>query len=276
MNEESRSQPPSGGQEDKGIQTDPQDTTNLTAEEMPRSMGGVEKFITVFTEPSSLFKLMKVKSEFLVPFVVSSIVMILIGLALLPHRFQLTDLALELVGQTAGAGGSAARIGQAVARISSILGVVLAPVGLLFGWLIGAFVVWLLGLITGKVLSFGKLYHVIAYASLPTLFTQIGDAAYRLTSAIPTIDSIDALKIYQQPFNLSLGRILDPSSPFHTVANTYDIFQIWTLWLLFLGLVHTLTLSRARAGTIVLIFIVLSALIIFGLSRLPMGGMGVK
>ncbi len=140
------------------------------SQQQPNEMGFIEKLIGIFVNPVKVFKDIKNNPKILMPFIFVSILTIIVAYISMP----LTELTQEKLSMlTLERYGVDLMQEQDTSGAISRWSILLAPVGVLVGWLIGSFFLWIMcKILRGKanmkqVLSLN--IHVMMLTTIGTL-----------------------------------------------------------------------------------------------------------
>jgi len=225
--------------------------------EVPPKMGFFAKLINIFVEPSSVFKNIYYHNDWLTPLVFGTVITVISGVLAMGYSQDARAQFNELMG--VGAQSSAGNI----AAIGQYAAIVLSPFSLMFGWLIGAAIIFVLGTFMLENVDFKKLYSIVAFAWLPTAFTGLISAIYSL-SQTPIVASYDDFIDAMIPWTISLGRILPLEGIAGRLISVYDIFAVWSWWLLILGITYGLRNRKSQSITVTVVYIIIGLLIAIG------------
>ncbi len=142
-----------------------------------------------------------------------------------------------------------------------ILGVVTGTFGLIIIWLVRAGVLHLLAMALGGRHRFGQMFAMTAWASMPTTLRQIEQIAYSLfTHRLVQNPGLSWLvskpTAGQNPLEAATKSLQNPLIP---LLREIDIFTIWYLVLLFVGIGVTARLSRKKTAVVWVIYLLLAA-----------------
>lgn len=156
-------------------------------------------------------------------------------------------------GQTAtpvdNASQSSTLLSDAVPIVSSVGGVVV-------GYLFCSFVVFSMSFVLGGKATYGQVFRLAAWASLPLAFRKLVQAiASLLTRGIPA-PGISAVMTSQEALDMPT---------LHTLLVHLDIYLIWSMVLLGVGTAVTSRLNKGKSATVVIVYLVLAAGVILGL-----------
>ena len=232
---------------------------NSRFEDVPKKMGMGEKILNIFIEPSSVFKNLYYHNDWLTPFLVGAVLSIGAALLAAPYMAEAQKGLYSLMNVPS----QAEKVGEITMYVSSLL----TPLNLLFWWLIAAAIIFVLGTFMLDRVDFVKLYSIVAFASMPTFFTALLNAIYKL-GQIPAVSSYDDYMDAVMPWTLSLARIFPGEGTLYSVMSVVDVFALWSYWLLVLGVTYGLRNKQFNAAAVVVIYVVIMLTIAAGLFAL--------
>lgn len=222
-----------------------------------QELGAFGRIIGIFTSPTQTFQSIDRKPTWLIPFIITVIIAIVL-------QFAVTDIALnDRIAQMEAKGMTEEQI-EAIKSYSDspmkYIGLVFAPVGILIVWLVFAGLMILGGnVILGGNSDFKKVFSVVAWSYLIT----------NLGGIIKTILTI--AKGTSQGVMTSLAIVLplpgweEKPSLLYQFFSKLDVFTIWEIWLWILGLAIIYRFPIKKTASYVLslwgIYIVISILI---------------
>jgi len=225
-------------------------------------MGAVLDLVRVLFSPGEVFERVRERPKFLLPWIGLSVVIIVIAYLMMPYtQAAIASRLAQVAQQNPQAAANAAKF-QAV-------GILLAPIFLLVGLLIGAALLWLLvTLFAGGDGKFVTLLSVTTYTAVPTILLQVAGLIVLKMKGLDAISSPDDLR---PPLGLNL---LAPSAGGFVGALLAGInpFAIWALVLTAIGVQVTHKTSKGSAYTVAIVATVLGVLISAGLASLGGGG----
>ncbi|MEP0815361.1 MAG: YIP1 family protein [bacterium] len=215
--------------------------------DIPPKMGFGAKLLNIFVEPSSVFKNIYYHNDWLTPFVVGGASMIVATLM----QMGLMNEARRQFNEVMGIPGNAAVEGATT--ISQYVGAFFTPLNLLFIWLVGAAITFVLGTFLLENVDFKKLYSIVAWSWMPVIFTQLINGVYKMGQT-PAISSYEDYIDSMFPWTLSLSQIISGDGVLFKVLGTIDVFAVWSFYLFVLGLIFGLHNQPGRAWTVALIY----------------------
>ncbi len=220
-------------------------------EEIPAKMSFGDKLMNIFIEPSSVFKNLYYYNDWLTPLIFSGSISIVAGLLVMPWSASSTEQLNELMNVPT------TEAATTVGNITQYVGPLLAPIGLMFGWLIAAAILFVLGTFLLENVDFKKLYSIAAFVTIPVAFTTLISAVSRMGKT-PVISSYDDFIDTQMPWTISLGRLISMDGIAGRMIDVYDIFAVWSYWLLFIGISYGLRNKKQQSAVFTVVYIVLS------------------
>jgi hypothetical protein len=217
-------------------------------------MGGILDLFTVLYDPQAVFARVKEKPRFWGPFIGLAVLQVAITALMMPY----TRAAMQAMAQ--GQGGAAAP-GWAV-----WIGVVLAPIGLAIGLLIGAGILWVLvSMLVGEG-SFRHLLSVVTYVGITGILLGVASIAVLMVGG----GRVETMADLRPGFGLDL---LAPDATGFVKMLLWSVnpFTLWGLVLTGLGIAGTHNASKGAAFTIASIAFVINALIAAGFAAIGPG-----
>jgi hypothetical protein len=231
----------------------------------PPRMSYLDKVVGILTEPRAFFTNLRAHPEWLTPYLTIGIVTAILTAFAVPRAIQMSHVAMDASARGQQIPEFAYKISDGFAYASPVL----VFAGILFVWLVATAILFLVSLIAGASPDFNLLWTVVAWSGFPSLFEQIIKTVYVLAAPPPTtMDEINSLKV----FSISLGQLMPAGSLAFKLAQPVNLFAIWSIILLYEGLVHLLKMNRRLAGTIVIVYAIVGyaiqlALVMLALSQ---------
>lgn len=230
----------------------------------PPAQSFLDRLTNVFLSPSEAFSDIARRPDFLVPL----IVIVLSALAIVETMIRkigmerIIRIALEQSGQAEQM--SPEQLEQALDRGAAIAGIFAHLGGLLgppiYVLLVAGLGLLILNLVFGETVNFKAALSVTCYAHLPA--SLVGGLTAISLIFLGDPDGFNP----QSPVPASIGFFLDPgtvSKPLYTLLLSVDIFTIWFLLLLGVGLSEVCR-RKVKPLSISLSYVVLWAFWIFG------------
>jgi hypothetical protein len=260
-NSEPRFDPATGRPLGEPMQPDSGAHLNNHMEEIPPKMSFGDKLMNIFIEPSSVFKNLYYHNDWLTPLIFTGALNIIAGIILLPWSSSAREQFNELMNVPTT--GAAATVGNITQYVTLLMG----PVGLMFGWLVAAAILFVLGTFLLENVDFKKLYSIAAFVTVPVAFTQLISAVSRMGKT-PVISSYDDFIDASMPWTISLGRVISLDGIAGKLIDVYDVFAIWSYWLLFLAISYGLRNKKQQSALLTIIYAVLSLGLAIGMFAL--------
>lgn len=257
-NPEPQFDPATGKPLDNVARPEPAASNGATKEDIPPKMSFGDKLMNIFIEPSSVFKNLYYYNDWLTPLVFCGVLSIVAGILLMPWSSSAREQFNELMNVPNT--GAAATVGN-ITQYATLL---LAPVGLMFGWLVAAVILFILGTFLLENVDFKKMYSIAAFVSIPVAFTQLISAISRMGKT-PVVSSYEDFIDASMPWTISLGRVITLDGLWGKVITAYDIFTVWSYWLVFLALTYGLRNRKQQSGVLTVVYILLSLGIAIGM-----------
>jgi hypothetical protein len=209
-----------------------------------RSKSFLQRFSGVFTEPGKVFEDIVSKPDFIGPLVLLILVSVAVTETMLSKIGMQRIIHASIAQSRQASSLSPAQINQAIERGAAIASV-FAHVSALFGVPIFLAAVAGIGLIVlngifGVHVGFKKVFSVVCYADLPSVLAGV------MAMAVMLFGDPDHFNP-QSPAPSNPGFFLNPREtprPVLALASSFDIFVLWFLILLAIGL------SRVSGGAV--------------------------
>ncbi|MFQ5421990.1 MAG: YIP1 family protein [Anaerolineae bacterium] len=226
--------------------------------------------VGIIDKPHSTFTglLVNPRLKWVLPLVLALLVAVVSVWVAVPHSSEIARQAT--IQQLNESGMSPEQMDEALAQTArfqsplflGIVGSVAGVAGLVIIWLVVAGLFYFLSLVAGAEFNYGAAFVVVAWASLPvTLRSLVQTVLIAVTGKFPIYTGLAALQVS--------GDVLkDSANPMIGLLSFADIFWIWHLVLLVVGLAVATKFSRVKAAMIVLLYAVLSVGLTVGLTML--------
>ena len=213
-------------------------------------MGALLDVFNVLHEPTAVFTRVKEKPRVLIPWLVVSALLMVVGVVMRPYQAAAMDaLRASLPPEQAARMGSG---GQSMLRV--LIG---TPIVVLLGLAIGSGLLWVGTSLTGAAGQYKTLFRVLAYSYITFV---IYSALTAVVLSIRGVGSITSIQDMRVPLGLDL---LAPGAGLFlgTILNGINPIGIWGVWLCGTGVSVTHDVSR-KAGIAVTAGAYLFALIL--------------
>ncbi|UCB52651.1 MAG: YIP1 family protein [Candidatus Zixiibacteriota bacterium] len=230
-----------------------------------KTMGGVSKFFNIFFEPKRVFQSLKIKPTWLVPVIIVAV----LGMGFFYYTFPyiMNEQVQKIRDNDRIPEEQKERIIERIteAEHPPIWQMAIAPAGTLIALVIVAAVLFFVfNVLMGGDSGFRRVFSVYCYSSL---------------IAVPAMIVKFPLVMMKGNINVqtSLGLLLSPDAKgsfLHSVLSSFDIFTIWQVILVSMGLGVIYKFSTQKAFTTVVILWIVWILAKSGLGSLFGGGGG--
>jgi len=231
----------------------------LPALKVPES-GGSPSLAKFFFDPKMFFKALDIRPGWVKAFMIASAIMMLtivISIPLLIHTAtqQLPNMSPDRQQELIS-----------TLRVSQYIGILFSPVVFLLKISIGAYVLWVLSIFCGADLPFRKVLSLVSYVSIIPVLDRL--AGYSL-NYLSNVDSIENAEQIRSTF-LSVSSFVNLSGhpALRALADNCDLFALWYLTLLVIGLAVIGRFSQAKSTGIVSIFFFIQLIFALGTSVL--------
>ncbi len=204
----------------------------------------IASFLEVLHSPETAFLNVFSGPSFLVPLCILGF--LAVGISALQSPIQMEWLRFQL--EAAGTAGEQLRSSLEMMHKSNIMGLLLAPVLLFLRWLLLASMLWLTAAVLLDSLTYRNVLTVVAYSYLPIL------ARDAVVCLILFMRNDEALR-HADGMTVALGlNLLFPSMPlpWSALAGSINIFEVWFVTLLVVGISKAARVTPPRALAIVL------------------------
>ena len=204
----------------------------------------IGSFLEVLHSPETAFQNEFSGPSYLVPLCILGLLGI--GIAVLQSPIQMEWMRFQL--EAAGAPGEQLRSSLETMHKSNVMTLLLAPVLLFLRWLLLALMLWLTAAVFIDTLTYQKLLTIVAFSYLPIL------ARDAVACLILFMRSDDALR-HTDGMMVALGlNLLFPSMPlpWSALAGSINIFEVWFVTLLVVGISRSARARPLRALAIVM------------------------
>jgi len=135
-------------------------------------------------------------------------------------------------------------------------------IGLVIVWVAAAAVLYFVSLVAGAEFNFGATFLVVAWSNLPIILRSLVQTVIiGVTGRFPVYSGLAALQ--------TTGDTLkDSANPMIALLSFADVFWLWHIFLLVIGLAVATKFSRRKAFFIVLVYALLSIGLSVGLTML--------
>jgi len=191
----------------------------------------------VLHDPVAVFNRIKERPRILAPWIVLSIVFVVITILTRPYQQAAMDAFKATLTPEQGA-----RMGSSGTG-GGVVGLVLTPVGVLAALAIGAGVLWMAVAITGAQAQYKTVLSVLAYSCVTyVLFAVVGIVVLTVRGK----QAVAGFADLRAPLGLDL---LVPNAGLYlgTVLNGINPFSVWGVWLTGTGISITHGASRGTA-----------------------------
>ncbi len=224
-------------------------------EPKPQGLGEVSRLTGVFFEPAKTFADVAERPGFWAPLiliiVVSLVYMVLFGQhvgweRMIRHQVETSSRSAQQTPEQREAG---IQMGMKIAPVMTYVGIL---VGVPVVWLIWAAI--LLGIVKGMMsaqVRLKQMFAIIAYSSVPGVIMAL------LAIAVMFMKPPDDFNL-QNPLVFNPGAFMDPltSSKFlYSLASSLDLFRLWTLVLIAIGLKAAGGKQVSMGGAVTAVFL---------------------
>jgi hypothetical protein len=247
---------------------------NITTTEDQTQKSVWSYLISIIDRPQATFEALAANPrwKWILPLVFACVIAVILIWVTAPYTSEYGDQATRQ--QLAERGMSAEEIEEVMADTAqfrspmfigiagSISGVVI--LGII--WVVTAALFYFVSLIAGAELKFGSVFVVVAWSTLPlTIRSLVHTIWIALTQKFPVYNGLAALQT-------TGDQLKDAANPMVALLSFVDIFWIWHIILLVIGLAVAAKFSRTKAFFIVLLYAALSIGLTVGLTLMGVAG----
>ena len=205
-------------------------------------MSGLVGMLNIFIDPGATARRIPAKFSWLWPLLTISIIYVVFGYMMLPYTAGIADAAIaERVAQQ-GMRPEQVERAQTVAHMISRVAVGFTPVFFIVIILLLAWLVSVMGSVTGARAKFRDVFSLMAACSLIPALQYI--AAYVVVRVKG--DEVHSVEQLTPPFGLDIF-VQDLHGVAFAVVNFFSIFEIWYIVVLTVGLAYLTKSSKMKA-----------------------------
>jgi len=230
--------------------------SNVQAAEIAPNISVWSALVSIIDKPASTFASVVAhpRLKWVLPLVLTVVMIVFNAWVTAPYSSELAKKAA--VQQMAQSGLTPDQIEQAneqAARFQSptFIGIVGSISGSLFvaiAWLAGAALLYFVSLVAGAEFTFGSVFAVMAWSTIPTaLRSLVQGVLIAITGKFPVYTGLAALQV-------SGDVLADSRNPMIALLSFADVFWLWHIALLVIGMAVATQFSKIKAFWIVLIY----------------------
>lgn len=211
-------------------------------EEKPGVMSGLVGMLNIFIDPAATARRIPAKLSWLWPLVTLCIIYGVTGFLLLPYTAGIADAAIADRAAQQGLRPEQLERAQNMAHMFSRIAVGFTPVFIIIMILVLAWLVSVMGSVSGARAKYRDVFSLMAACSLiPALQSIATFIVVRVKG-----DEVHSVEQLAPPFGLDIF-IQDLHGVAFAVLNFFSIFEIWYIVVLTVGLAHLARCSKAKA-----------------------------
>ncbi len=203
----------------------------------------LKNLVTIFAAPTEVFEELKQKPRWAVAFLTISFFTIVIALLSLP-------LSRQIMLQAVSRGGAVEGAQLEQAQRFQYVGSILIPLTLLFKWLVSAALLYFMTILAGSgQIRFKEVYAAVVFAEMILLLMAVVNLLLLVAKGADSIRHITDLQgIIGMDFLMP-----DRTSnlPLFTLLNNINIFNIWYIAVLSIGISVMSGFSRVKSALLV-------------------------
>ncbi len=154
-------------------------------------------------------------------------------------------VAVQTGGNGSNTTTNAAQTGGSTTTIIAVVGIVAGVIGLFIGYLAHAGLLFLIGLMLGGQATFKQVFRMAVWTLLPAVIRNFVAAIAMLASGGLPAPGLSAAMTAAEAASARVGAAL---------LQTFDVYRLWTLLLIGIGVVATQRLSRGKSVLAVVIY----------------------
>ncbi len=217
-----------------------------------RPISPLEALAGTLVKPYATFNRMREagRGHWWMVFVLAFVSLVLINLATVPIQAEIQQAVLEqqLAEMPAEQQAQAAQM-QAIFSSQAMLGAIgtaTGAVGVVIGYALRALVLFLLGLALGGRASFRQVWQMAVWTTLPNVLRSIVSAvAVFVTRGLPAPGL---------SFMFTSAELAEMSAAIKAVLHSVDVYTVWSLALVAVGMIATSRLSRAKGALVAFVY----------------------
>jgi hypothetical protein len=209
----------------------------------PKSVSRWEDFIDIFHSPTAVYERRENQSPWPTVWIITIVLLIVTVVAfnsISPvYESEIRAKYATMMAKTPQLTQDAVERGVKFGLIGKRWGAILFPLGVL----IGAIFVWIAARLVGVKETYGKALVVVTYASIISIVQSIVEVIQGLVMNVTAMTSVGQL-------SLSPVRFMDKASTspvLYTILQQFDVFAIWTVVLMAIGVRVTGKTTRGKA-----------------------------
>lgn len=205
----------------------------------------LSNILNVFATPTEVFVKVKENPRWLGAFASITVVSMVVAVFTAPFAKQITLLALSKKLQA-----DQAEQALAMSERFQYIGLAIAPIFLLLRWLVIAAVLYFLAILLGtEALRFKTVYAVVVYSEMILLLMGVINI---LLLYLKGIDSVHHITDFQAIVGLDILLTNKAANlPLFTLLNSVNVFSIWYLATLTIGIAVVTNFSKLKAAVLV-------------------------
>ena len=208
----------------------------------PNIASGLVGMLNVFVDPAATAKRVPAKISWLWPLITLGIIYGSVGYLMMPYSRQFADATIAERSAQQGLNPEQIERAQNIAHTFASAGAVITPVTLIVGLLILAWLVSVMGAMTGARAKFRDVFALMASCSLITALQSIATYIVVRTKG----DPIRSMEQLTPSFGLDIF-LQDLHGALYTLVNFFSIFEIWYIVVLTVGLAALAKSSKGKA-----------------------------
>lgn len=213
-----------------------------------KPLGAGSMLVKIFTEPSAVYKSIKVKNSWALPIIIFLLVTLTVGIVTFPYQLNLQKQAIAQNEKMSQEQRDLAMQQMDAAEgniIFAVIGAVVQSIGAVIFLFIAVGLYMLMGsVILGGSAAFGQVFSLTCWSTLPLVVGSI--VKFPLILSKESIDVRTSLALLMPD-----AKMTDPMVGI--LNGLTDVFTIWTMIITIIGISIVYNFSKGRAAAVVLV-----------------------
>jgi len=223
-------------------------TQDLAQRDEKKPPGLPSLILSAFVEPKVVFDYLRLRGDFWRPFIIQGIILAVFSVIAAKPTLEISNAWLRMLGQTE----------KQISPFFYVQSVANSFLGLIIGFAIVGFILWLAGLILTGEARFSIAISVAAYSYFPALLGRILDYITLMVS--PQVPStFQEFLPSQMPamYHTSIAQFIEGNAILNLALMPIGIFVLWSLYLLVLGMHRSMGVKLVSAYVVGFILLLL-------------------
>ena len=223
------------------------DVPTVAAPPQDKPSNPFSRMIGVLFSPSQTFAEIARKPDWVVPAIVIIVIAVTTAIVAIPHidfESQIRE-SLDAKGVSGPQAEQAMRFGVAITRGTQYV----APVLIIGGLAVVALLYWVGTKIVGGAASYPQVFSIVLYGYMPQVLKMLVKIPIILTKHGLTLQDAETVVRSNAAFLVSFKA----NPMLWSFAHRFDLFLLWSLILMTIGLAAASRLSKAKSGAVVFV-----------------------